>query len=144
MRDTHIDPTREQFEAFKDLPRDTPIQMLNLVRFRAKAAYPVSHALVDDASTGAQAYIRYGVETGPILNKVGGSILWRGSYDTTLIGPADEAWDAVFIAHYPNSGAFLAMVTDPDYQKAVVHRQAAVATSRLIRCAPSGEGVTFG
>lgn len=28
----HIDPTREQFDAFKDLPRDTPILMLNLIR----------------------------------------------------------------------------------------------------------------
>lgn len=53
-----------------------------------------------------------------------------------VIGPATERWDAVFIAEYPNSGAFLEMVTDPVYRAAVVHRQAAVATSRLIRCAP--------
>lgn len=51
-----------------------------------------------------------------------------------LTGPAQERWDTVFIARYPTAGAFLAMVTDPDYRVAVVHRQAAVATSRLIRC----------
>lgn len=144
MTDIHVDPTREQFEAFKSLPRDTPIQMLNLVRLRDVAAYPADHPMADTGLTGVDAYKNYGAETGPILNKVGGSILWRGSYDTTLIGPADEAWDAVFIAQYPNSGAFLAMVTDPDYQKAVVHRQAAVLTSRLIRCAPTDGGTTFG
>ena len=33
--------------------------------------------------------------------------------------------------------AFLAMVSDPDYQRAVVHRQAAVETSRLIRTRPA-------
>ena len=144
MTDIHIDPTREQFEAFKDLPRDTRIQMLNLVRLRETATYPADHALVNTGLTGADAYKNYGAETGPILHKVGGSILWRGRYDATLIGPSDEAWDAVFIAQYPNSGAFFAMVTDPDYQKAVVHRQAAVVISRLIRCAPTDGGATFG
>jgi uncharacterized protein (DUF1330 family) len=53
---------------------------------------------------------------------------------TVLTGPADEHWDTVFVAHYPSASAFLAMVTDPEYREAVKHRQAAVATSRLIRC----------
>ena len=50
-----------------------------------------------------------------------------------LIGPDDKFWEVAFIARYPNSGAFMEMVTDPEYQKAVVNRQAAVLTSRLIR-----------
>jgi len=50
-----------------------------------------------------------------------------------LIGPSDEHWDIAFIAQYPNSGAFLEMVTNPDYQAIVFHRQAAVKDSRLIR-----------
>ncbi|WP_299656055.1 DUF1330 domain-containing protein [uncultured Tateyamaria sp.] len=141
---THIDPTADQFAAFKDLPRDVPIEMLNLVRFNDLANYPGDHELARDGLTGAQAYGLYGKQTGAILEKVGGSIVWRGGFETVLIGPADEAWDAVFIARYPNSGAFLAMVTDPDYQRAVVHRQAAVKTSRLIRCKPADQGASFG
>jgi hypothetical protein len=43
MSDTRIDPTRPQFDAFKALPRDTPIEMLNLVAFRQDAAYPPEH-----------------------------------------------------------------------------------------------------
>ena len=35
----YVDPEREQFEAFKALPRDVPVMMLNLLRFRDKAAY---------------------------------------------------------------------------------------------------------
>ncbi|MFC6759102.1 DUF1330 domain-containing protein [Sulfitobacter porphyrae] len=54
----------------------------------------------------------------------------------TLIGPQDENWDAMFIAAYPNAHAFLAMVSDPEYQRAVIHRQAAVRSSRLIRSTP--------
>jgi uncharacterized protein (DUF1330 family) len=129
----HIDPDRAQFEAFKALDRDTELNMLNLVRFRDLANYPGDHELARDGLTGAEAYANYGKETAPILERVGGDIVWRGSFECTLIGPSDERWDAMFIARYPNAKAFLAMVTDPEYQKAVVHRQAAVETSRLIR-----------
>lgn len=141
---SHVDPTRDQFDAFKDLPRDTPIEMLNLVAFRDMANYPGDHELARDGLTGAQAYALYGKHSAPVLTKVGGSILWRGGFQSMLIGPSDEAWNAVFIARYPDANAFLAMVTDPDYQRAVVHRQAAVKTSRLIRCAPADGGTAFG
>lgn len=130
------DTERAQFEIFKSLPRDTPINMLNLVQFHVQADYPADHPLAADNLTGAQAYANYGAASGPVLSRVGGSIIWRGGFEVSLIGAADERWDAMFIAHYPNAGAFLAMVTDPEYQKAVVHRQAAVMTSRLIRAAP--------
>ena len=35
----YIDPERDQFDAFKALPRNQPLMMLNLVRLRDKAAY---------------------------------------------------------------------------------------------------------
>ena len=79
-----------------------------------------------------------------MIARLGGSILWRGTFQTTLIGPSDEVWDACFIARYPDAGAFLAMVTDPAYKQAVIHRQAAVLTSRLIRTSPADAGATFG
>ncbi len=144
MTGAHIDPERAQFEAFKALDRDHPIEMLNLVRFRPEAAYPEDHALAGKGLSGAEAYAHYGRDSGPVLKKVGGSILWRATFQTTLIGPADEAWDAMFIARYPTAHAFLAMISDPAYEQAVVHRQAAVQTSRLIRCAPGKAGDLFG
>lgn len=140
----HVDPTRAQFEAFKALDRDRPVEMLNLVLFRAKAEYPAGHALAEAGLTGAEAYANYGHESGPVLVRVGGRILWRGGFETVLIGPEDERWDEVFVARYPSAHAFLAMVTDPEYRAAVIHRQAGVATSRLIRCAPAAAGERFG
>ena len=125
----YVDPTREQFNAFKDLPRDEPILMLNLIRYRDIADYGDGSSDV----TGAEAYRRYGEESGPIFARLGGSIVWRGKPKVVLTGPLDEHWDAAFIARYPDAHAFLAMVTDPDYQVAVKHRTAAVETSRLIR-----------
>lgn len=140
----YIDPDRAQFEAFKELDRDQPIEMLNLVKFRDAAAYPEDHALAGSGLTGAEAYKNYGRETAPIIARLGAGIVWRGNWQATLIGPGDEVWDEMFIARYPSAHAFLEMVTDPDYRKAVVHRQAAVETSRLIRTSTAKGGASFG
>ncbi|KIN73622.1 DUF1330 domain-containing protein [Sulfitobacter guttiformis] len=138
------DTSRAQFEVFKSLPRDTPVNMLNLVQFHSTAKYPAGHELAAKALTGAQAYANYGAASGPILARVGGTVIWRGGFEMTLIGAPDEAWDAMFIVHFPAASAFLAMVTDPQYQLAVVHRQAAVKTSRLIRTTPQPASDIFG
>ncbi len=135
-----VDPTRESFALFKSLPRDTPIHMLNLLDFRDQAAYPADHMHAQRGLTGAEAYREYGRASAPVLSRVGGSVLWRGRMEAMVIGPQDKHWDAAFIAAYPNAAAFLAMVTDPEYKLAVVHRQAAVLTSRLIRFAPLETG----
>jgi uncharacterized protein (DUF1330 family) len=139
-----VDPDRAQFDAFKALDRDTELNMLNLVKFNDLAKYPGDHDLARDGLTGAEAYANYGRYSGPVLKKVGGSILWRGSFEAGLIGPSEEVWDAMFIARYPNAHAFLAMIADPAYQVAVVHRQAAVQTSRLIRTQPAAVTDVFG
>ncbi len=133
----YIDPERGQFEAFKALPRDEPIMMLNLLRFRDRAAY-------DDGreATGAEAYDAYGRESAPVFHRVGGEIIWRGAPEVVLIGP-QKHWDLIFIARYPTAGAFLEMVTDPQYREAVKHRQAAVLDSRLIRTTEVAKGQGF-
>ncbi len=140
-----IDPLREQFDAFKALPRDQPIQMLNLVRLNAVAAYPEGHPDHGKGLTGLDAYRAYGRTTAHIFKRVGGRQVWVGKPEVVVTGPADERWDIAFIAEYPGGGAFLAMVTDPEYRELVKHRQAAVADSRLIRMAPvSDPGEGFG
>jgi uncharacterized protein (DUF1330 family) len=140
-----IDPLREQFDAFKALPRDQPIHMLNLVRLNAVAAYPEGHPDHGKGLTGLDAYRAYGRTTAHIFKRVGGRQVWVGRPQVVVTGPADEAWDLAFIAEYPGGGAFLAMVTDPEYRELVKHRQAAVADSRLIRMAPVSEmGEGFG
>ena len=139
MNDEYIDPTREGFAALKDLARDHPVEMLNLVKLRDHAAYADGRE-----ATGAQAYAAYGRESGPIFRKVGGSIIWSGSPQHMVIGPSDEDWDIAFIARYPTGQAFLDMVYDPAYQAVVHHRQAAVMTSRPIRTKPLKTGAGFG
>jgi len=145
MADDHyIDPSRSNFDAFKALPRNTLIHMLNLVRYRPHAAYPEGHSHASRQLTGAEAYAEYGRTSEAIFTRVGGQTIWRGKMEAMVTGPSDEVWDNAFIAQYPHAGAFLAMVTDPAYKLAVVHRQAAVLTSRLIRLAPADPGKGFG
>lgn len=135
----HIDPTKETFAEFRASDRKGPIHMLNLVRFRDKAAYPDGR----DA-TGAEAYAAYGRESQPVLSRLGGRIVWRGNFELMLIGPREEAWNECFIAEYPSVSAFVEMVRDPVYREAVKHRQAAVLDSRLIRLQPAVAGAGFG
>ena len=139
-----IDPTREQFDAFKALPRDEPIQMLNLVRLNKVANYPEGHPNHGKGMSGRDAYREYGRASAEIFASLGGRQVWAGRPDCVVTGPTDEAWDLAFIAEYPNAAAFLAMVTNPDYREHVKHRQAAVEDSRLIRMKPLTPGAGFG
>lgn len=134
----YVDPGRAQFEAFKALPRDEPVMMLNLLKFRDRAVYEDGRDV-----SGAEAYAAYGRESEPVFRRVGGEIIWRGKPEVMLIGPPEKQWDMIFVARYPTAGAFLEMVTDPDYRVAVKHRQAAVLDSRLIRTSEAGMGEGF-
>ena len=134
----HIDPTKEAFAAFRANDRPGPIQMLNLVRLRARASYPDGRE-----ATGAEAYKAYATESAPVFQRLGGAIVWRGKFEQMLIGPAEERWDLCFIAQYPSLAAFVEMIRDPVYREAVKHRQAAVEDSRLVRLAPGPAGEGF-
>jgi len=125
-----IDPTPDQLASL--LAEDVaPLVMINLVRFRERAAYPPGF----DAApcSGREAYIeRYGGAVQPMLARAGGRVLWRGSARLTVIGPSEERWDEAILVEYPSRAAFIAMVTSEEYQKIVTHRTAALDDSRLI------------
>ena len=129
----YVGPDRAQLDAFNGLDRDAPLNMLNLVALNGLANYPGDHDLARDGLSGAHAYRNYGKASAPVLARVGGSIVWRGAIDLTLIGPSDEVWDVTFIVAYPSAHALLAMISDPEYQQSFVHRKAGVRTSRLAR-----------
>src|ERR1700733_8955734 len=95
-----IDPLRAQFEAFKALPRNEPIQMLNLIRLRKLAAYPEGHPEHGKGLSGLDAYRAYGRTSAAIFKRVGGKQIWAGRPELVVTGPADERWDLAFIAEY--------------------------------------------
>ncbi len=146
MAKSYIDPSPPNFAAFKALPRDEPIQMLNLLRYRDLAEYPQGHEHHGNGWSGRRAYEEYGKTSGPIFKRVGGEIVWRGAFQTMVTGPEpdEKVWHDGFVAQYPNSGAFFEMIKDADYQLAVVNRTAALVDSRLMRFAPGEVGGGFG
>ena len=102
-----VDPTREVMAVFRDLPLDWPIAMINLLRFRETAAYPEDHAEAGAGHTGAKAYGLYGRAAARPFADAGGTQVWLGKPELTVIGPREEAWDLAFIARYPTGQAFV-------------------------------------
>ena len=143
MTDGYIDPSPANFQAFKDLPRGEPIHMLNLLEYREQAEYPQGHEHAGKGWSGRRAYEEYGKTSGPIFRRVGGTIVWRGSFQTMVTGPDAKRWHDGFVAQYPNAGAFFEMIKDPEYQQAVVNRTAALVDSRLMRFEPGEAGEGF-
>jgi hypothetical protein len=132
---TYIDPSRENWQAFKDLPRDRPIHMLNLIKFRELADYPDGHAMHGKGLTGLQAYAIYREGFQRVVANDGAAMVWEAPLECVVTGPPGE-WDEAFVMGYPNSATFMAMVRNEEYIRDVVpHRTAAVADSRLIRFA---------
>jgi len=130
----YVNPSRENFDAYKALPRDEPVQLLNMIRYRQQAAYPEGHELAGAGWSGAQAFDEYLRRLLPMLAAMGAGMAWEGQFQGVITGPAAFEWDRVFVMGFPTAATFLALVTDPAYKAdVVVHRTAAVQDSRLVR-----------
>ena len=116
-------PNEEQLKGFTDEPEKGPIKMLNLVKLKDKAEYQDER---ESDISGLEAYAIYGKEVVEHLNKVGAKLIFSGVVDRLMIGEADDMWDLVAIAEYPNRKAMLEMIMDPDYLETAKHREAAI------------------
>lgn len=130
----HVEPTTEQLAAFLADDPGGPVVMLNLLRYRDQADYTEEPELAPETPiTGREAYQRYSEGVLPILAGIGGAIELFGPCHGTLIGPVDEAWDEIVLVRYPDTAAFVGMVSSAEYQAVTGHRSAALADSRLVR-----------
>jgi len=126
-------PTKEQIQALLADPAETPVVMLNLLRFRALADYSASPALAPATPiSGAEAYARYIAHTMPYLRRSGGDLMFLGEGGQFLIGPADERWDQVLLVRQSSVQSFMAFATDAAYLAGLGHRTAALEDSRLL------------
>lgn len=124
-------PTREGLARLRDtFPRDTPLVMVNLLRFRDRALYPRNSTFGE--CSGRQAYKRYMETAMEKLSEVGARPIWMSKAFAGVIAPADEQWDQVFLVKYPSLDAFMNMLAMPEYLAATVHREAALRDCRLI------------
>lgn len=122
-----IVPNRDQFIALASAPDEGPVVMINLLKFKAKAA--------DGSSTGAESYSRYSDAVVSMVEAQGGRLVWIGKVDQVLIGDADaDAWDSAALVEYPSRKAFIDMVTSKDYDAAHSHREGGLERTVLLAC----------
>ena len=136
-----VEPDERQLmdiAAIAESDRDAPVVMLNLNRYRERAAYPgaVPGGLPEGVS-GHEAYMRYGVVAATVIARVGGAILWHSTPSGTVIGDERDLYDEVIAVWYPSHAAFLALVGDPELLGVREHRVAALERAAVI-CCPAG------
>lgn len=125
-----VDPDKDRLpEILAGIPADTPIVMLNLLRFRAVAHYRKTG---DADYDGREAYRRYSEVAFRKVEGVGGKLIWSGDALAGVIAPPDEHWDEVLLVRYPSIQAFADMLADPEYREATRHRTAALEEARLV------------
>lgn len=114
------------------IPENTPIVMLNLLRYRTQADY--GDRLGIAACSGREAFTgRYAAAFAQIAGEGNSQIIWLGAVVASLIGSANETWDDIALVEYPSFAAFRRIVEDPRYKtEAEFHREAALLDSRLI------------
>lgn len=122
-------------EILAGVREDTPIVMINLLRYREHAAYPAGSDA--ERCSGRDAYRRYGQVSIGLITAVGGRVIWQGSPKAVLVGAPGEQWHKALLVSYPSKQAFIDMVSSPDYQAITVHRTAALEDSRLIATLPA-------
>lgn len=125
-----IHPTPEQAKAFFNGEEDGPMCMVNLLKFKDKAAYADGS---EPELSGRDAYLRYGAEVQACLAAVGGKARFSGMVTDLMLGEVEELWDMVAIAEYPSRAAMLEMVQSPEYQAITKHRDAGLAGQLNIR-----------
>ncbi len=111
----------KQAKAMLEAGPDGPIVMVNLLKYREKAEYPDGRKT--DLS-GREAYAIYGQAVAKLIRAHGGRIIFAGQVSHLTIGAADELWDDVALAEYPNRGALVAMSTSAAYAEIAPHREA--------------------
>ena len=92
--------SQKMLELLPRVPKGVAVTMLNMLRFRETAAYPDGQARGVGAKglRGLQCRGRMGH-----VADVGGKVIWFGRAGGTVIGPAGEAWDHIFLVRYPSA-----------------------------------------
>jgi len=114
-------PNKDQMDEFLEGDIESPISMVNLLKFKEKAEYEDGRYT---NLSGKEAYMIYGIEVQEHLKKVGGEMVFGGEISRLMLGEVEDLWDNVAVARYPSRTAMLEMMMDPDYQESEKHRSA--------------------
>jgi uncharacterized protein (DUF1330 family) len=111
-----------------------PVQMINLIKYRAHASYPTEYS--GEASpecSGREAFQRFSAEAIEHLARVGARLVLLSRVDGVYIGEmAHDEWDDISIVEYPSVATVNDLASDPAFQAAVVHRTAALERYAIV------------
>ena len=114
-------PSEEQMKGFVEGDIDSPISMLNLLKFKDKAEYEDGRTT---DLTGREAYQIYALAVAKLVENTGGKVLFGAEVSRLMLGEVEELWDTVAIAQYPSRRKMLEMMMSPEYAEISVHRTA--------------------
>ena len=114
-------PSEEQMKGFVEGDIDSPISMLNLLKFKDKAEYEDGRTT---DLTGREAYQIYALAVAKLVENTGGKVLFGAEVSRLMLGEVEELWDTVAIAQYPSRRKMLDMMISPEYAEISVHRTA--------------------
>ena len=120
----NVHPTKEQMEGFLEGDDNSPITMINLLKFKDKAEYEDGR---ETNLSGKEAYAIYGKEVVKHLKNVGAEWIYSGDVKRLMLGEIEELWDMVALARYPSKKAMFDMITNPEYLESNKHRIAGLA-----------------
>lgn len=128
-------PTPQQIQTMATDGPTGPMVMVNLLKYRNKAAYDSDRAEAKENLSGRDAYQRYGMVALQHVMKRGGKVVWGGSQKFVMVGELeDNDWDEVVCVQYPSRDAFLDMTRDAEYLAAHYHREAGLERTVLLCC----------
>ena len=114
-----VTPNEEQIKGFLGGDTDTPINMVNLLKFKDKAEYEDGR---ETDLTGEQAYAIYSEEVREHIERVGGQLIFEGEVSRLMLGEVEDLWDKIAIVRYPGLKAMVEMTSDPAYLESAIHR----------------------
>ena len=123
---SQIAPGPEQIQELLKGPADTPVVMVNLLRFKKDATEP------DVGLSGAEAYSRYGEQMIQWVESQGGRLIWSGRVDSLVIGDTEERFDMIALVEYPSRQEFQRIASDPRVAEYSVPRTAGLEMQWLI------------
>ena len=126
MKIDQIHPTKAQVEALQSYPKDEPVVMVNIIKYKAQTA--------EGGESGKEAYQRYLRNVTPLIEKTGAKVIWRGKVAQTVIGDAEDQPDVIFMVQYPNVQLFFNMISSPEYKAIGGDRSIALEYGGLIAC----------
>lgn len=110
-----------QLQQLMERGPDGPIFMINLLKFKERAAYDDGR---ETTLSGREAYMIYGRAVSALLPVFGGRLIFTGDVTGLSIGRVEELWDEVAIASYPARADMVRMSMSDEWRAAAVHRSA--------------------